>query len=249
MRKDKNSYVLESAKIPFTHGRNQNHSSIFRGFQFPCFCQLPSKKWLQFREVILVFGFSFGPKRGLGVFLGLKFNYCNQSILGNSNNPSRILKKNEGIHIRWSKTPAWSRSGNPITTVISGKKTRLFLNHAFAWVTPAIFVIVVFSGAEERSPCFQWVDCRFVIFAVFVKTARCWQGTNGLPKPRFVPPRRQLGFGSLCRMWVGEWFAFHAPVGMWQVCEFSSRARPRACHGFPRNSWLAPPSPQCCNQD
>ena len=28
-----------------------------------------------------------------------------------------------------------------------------------------------FRGSEERSPCFQWVECKFVIFAVFVKTA------------------------------------------------------------------------------
>ena len=29
----------------------------------------------------------------------------------------------------------------------------------------------LFRGSEERSPCFQWVDCKFVILAVFVKTA------------------------------------------------------------------------------
>ena len=28
-----------------------------------------------------------------------------------------------------------------------------------------------FRGSEERSPCFQRVECKFVIFAVFVKTA------------------------------------------------------------------------------
>ena len=35
-----------------------------------------------------------------------------------------------------------------------------------------------FRGFEEPSPCFQWVECKFVIFAVFVKTAPFWQGTN-----------------------------------------------------------------------
>ena len=36
-----------------------------------------------------------------------------------------------------------------------------------------------FRGSEERSPCFQWVECKFVIFAVFVKTvAPFWQGTQ-----------------------------------------------------------------------
>ena len=27
-----------------------------------------------------------------------------------------------------------------------------------------------FQGSEERRLCFQWVECKFVIFAVFVKT-------------------------------------------------------------------------------
>ena len=44
-----------------------------------------------------------------------------------------------------------------------------------------------FRGSEEQSPCFQWVECKFVIFAVFVKTAPFWQET----KTRFVPPRRK----------------------------------------------------------
>ena len=35
-----------------------------------------------------------------------------------------------------------------------------------------------FGGSEKRSPCFQWVECKFVICAVFVKTAPFWQGTR-----------------------------------------------------------------------
>ena len=35
-----------------------------------------------------------------------------------------------------------------------------------------------FRGSEEPNPCFQWVECKFVIFAVFVKTAPFWQGTK-----------------------------------------------------------------------
>ena len=35
-----------------------------------------------------------------------------------------------------------------------------------------------FRGSEEQSPYFQWVECKFVIFAVFVKTAPFWQGTK-----------------------------------------------------------------------
>ena len=33
-------------------------------------------------------------------------------------------------------------------------------------------------GSDKRSPCFQWVECKFVIFAVFVKTAPLWQETK-----------------------------------------------------------------------
>ena len=35
-----------------------------------------------------------------------------------------------------------------------------------------------FRGFEGRGPCFQWVECKFIISAVFVKTAPCWQGTK-----------------------------------------------------------------------
>ena len=35
-----------------------------------------------------------------------------------------------------------------------------------------------FRRSDERSPCFLWVECKFVIFAVFVKTAPFWQGTK-----------------------------------------------------------------------
>ena len=37
-----------------------------------------------------------------------------------------------------------------------------------------------FRGSEEPSPCFQWVECEFVILAVFVKTAPFLQGTKTL---------------------------------------------------------------------
>ena len=36
-------------------------------------------------------------------------------------------------------------------------------------------------------PCFQWVECKFVIFAVFVKTAPFWRGGK-TKKRRFAPP-------------------------------------------------------------
>ena len=47
-----------------------------------------------------------------------------------------------------------------------------------------------FRAFEDRNPCFQWVECKFVISAVFVKTAPFGRGQkHGLPKTRFVPPR------------------------------------------------------------
>ena len=56
-----------------------------------------------------------------------------------------------------------------------------------------------FRGSEERSPCFQWVECKFVIFAVFVETAGFWQGTKtGFTQnivcatPSFGPPEKRL---------------------------------------------------------
>ena len=50
-----------------------------------------------------------------------------------------------------------------------------------------------FRGSEERSPCFQWVECEFVFLPVFVKTAPFWQGTRTrfYQKTRFVPPRQK----------------------------------------------------------
>ena len=35
-----------------------------------------------------------------------------------------------------------------------------------------------FRGCEGRSPFFQWVECKFIIFAVFVKMAPFRQGTK-----------------------------------------------------------------------
>ena len=58
------------------------------------------------------------------------------------------------------------------------EQTRLFLNHAFAWVTLTIASFLSFSGVWGRNPCLQWVECKFVIFAVFVKTAPDWQRTK-----------------------------------------------------------------------
>ena len=49
---------------------------------------------------------------------------------------------------------------------------------------------VVFRGLRSQTLVFQWVECEFVIFAVFVKTAPFGRGQkHGLPKTRFVRPR------------------------------------------------------------
>ena len=46
----------------------------------------------------------------------------------------------------------------------------LLVNHALALGTPAIFVIFVVSrGVRAAKPLFYWLECRFVIFAIFVK--------------------------------------------------------------------------------
>ena len=51
------------------------------------------------------------------------------------------------------------------------KHPECLVKHAFNGVTAAIFVTFRrFPGSEEQSPYFRWVECKFVIFAVFVKT-------------------------------------------------------------------------------
>ena len=51
-------------------------------------------------------------------------------------------------------------------------------------MTPAISVIfVVFRGLRSEALVFQWVECKFVIFAVFAKTAPFGRGQkHSLPK-------------------------------------------------------------------
>ena len=66
-----------------------------------------------------------------------------------------------------------------------------------------------FRGFEERSSCFQWVECKFVIFAVFVKTAPSWQETKTrLPKTRFVQSQTSLSYFVVstvfCKEFVGS---------------------------------------------
>ena len=67
-------------------------------------------------------------------------------------------------------------------------------------------------GSEEPNPCFQWVECKFVIFAVFVKTAPFWQET----KTRFTK-------NTVCAtptFWsFGSFFFFLVPVWLLQ-CRF-----------------------------
>ena len=58
-----------------------------------------------------------------------------------------------------------------------------------------------FRVSEERNPCFQWVECRFVIFAVFVKSFGRGQ-KHGLPKTWFVPPR-QFCCAEPWEFWAG----------------------------------------------
>ena len=60
-----------------------------------------------------------------------------------------------------------------------------------------------FRGSEERSPCFQGVECKFVIFAVFVKTAPFWQGT----KTRFTK-NEKVGFGVIFLCFRYFWAIF-----------------------------------------
>ena len=66
------------------------------------------------------------------------------------------------------------------------QETVLLVNHALARGTPAIFVIFVVSRVRAAKPLFYWLECRFVIFAIFVKNPLFLVGQkHGLPKAPF----------------------------------------------------------------
>ena len=85
--------------------------------------------------------------------------------------------------------------------------------------------------SEEPNPCFQWVECKFVIFAVFVKMAPFWQGTRTRFTKNTVCATPIDGWGlhgltssaetkhkkdraSLCLMgWLGHEIRVAAPMG------------------------------------
>ena len=50
-------------------------------------------------------------------------------------------------------------------------QTRLFLNYVCLCLSDTRH-FRRFRGSEEQSPCLQWVECKFAIFAVFLKTGR-----------------------------------------------------------------------------
>ena len=78
--------------------------------------------------------------------------------------------------------------------VLGVQETVLLVNHALARGTPAIFVIfVVKQGVRSANPLFYWLECRFVIFAIFVKNPLFLAGQkHGLPKAPFSGPRKRL---------------------------------------------------------
>ena len=73
------------------------------------------------------------------------------------------------------------------------QETVLLVNHALARGTPAIFVFSSFRGVRAAKPLLYWLECRFVIFAIFIQKppfsggtkARFTKGTVfGTPKDR-----------------------------------------------------------------
>ena len=79
------------------------------------------------------------------------------------------------------------------------QKTVPLVNHAFACGTPAIFVIFVFflrvifvffsRGLSSKTLVFFWLERKFVIFAVFVKSPLVLAGQRyGFPKAPFLDP-------------------------------------------------------------
>ena len=89
------------------------------------------------------------------------------------------------------------RSDRICITLVKEEQTWPFLNHAFAWVTPAISSLSSLSGVWGVKPLFAAGECKLVNFAVFVKTAPFWQGTKTrFTKTRFSAGQR-WGIGSV----------------------------------------------------
>ena len=66
----------------------------------------------------------------------------------------------------------------------------LLVNHALARGTPAILVIFVVSRGSSSKALFYRLECRFVIFAIFVKNPLFLAGQkHDLPKTPFSGPR------------------------------------------------------------
>ena len=59
-----------------------------------------------------------------------------------------------------------------------------------------------FRGSEEQSPCFQRIECKFVIFAVFVKTPPFWQGTKTLALPALQKLFMDFLFEFAWEFWI-----------------------------------------------
>ena len=58
----------------------------------------------------------------------------------------------------------------PFLALLTLKKNLLLVDHAFAHVTPTLFVVfITFTAFEQQSPSFP-VECKFVIYAVLVET-------------------------------------------------------------------------------
>ena len=133
--------------------------------------------WREFRGIL-----SDPPKKAqnfqgnFGAFFARNFvaqkNISCQNSLCRRATLRFLIARKSRVFECFSTVPWRKRAFRP-GTMVQGRATQPFLNHGFARVTPAIFVIL--WGSEERSPCFQWVECRFVIFAVFVETAPFWQ--------------------------------------------------------------------------
>ena len=74
------------------------------------------------------------------------------------------------------------------------QETVLLVNHALARGTPAIFVV---SRVRAAKPLFYWLECRFVIFAIFVKTPFLWWDQSTVyQKHRFRDPEKPFAFAS-----------------------------------------------------
>ena len=88
---------------------------------------------------------------------------------------------------------------------------------------PPFSSFLSFHGVWAAKPLFYWLECKFVIFVVFVRNPRFWAGQkHGLPKAPFLGPREN----SQNKKQIPELHRF-----LWTLIVFSREKNPEFTRG------------------